>query len=176
MQFSEFAASIESTALRHVFDCWQATRTDCRAPAWTAIDAMANPFVQDYGWAWRLDAARDQMIAFLMGPKLRTAYGADAVGQTVHQYYPEHLRDLIDRNMREVIGGPLLHRAHGLIHWRAGRADLGERIILPIRLMSDGAPDALLGATEADYTMLGSIAPATQPPLHEVDRALLYGD
>ena len=176
MNLAEFATSIESTALRHVFDCWQAARINHRAPAWAAIDAMSDPLVQDYGWAWRLDAASDQVIAFVMGPRLRAAYGTDAVGQTVHQYYPEHLRELIDRNMREVIGGPLLHRAHGLIHWRAGRADLGERIILPIRFASEGAPDALLGATEADYTMLGSIAPATQPPLHEVDRAPLYAN
>ena len=176
MNLSQFAAAIENTALRQVFDCWRAARIDRRAPAWAAIDAMDDPIVREYGWAWQLDAASDQLICFLMGPRLRANYGADAVGRSVHDYYPDPLRDTVDRNFREVIGHPLLHRGHGLIYWREGRADLGERILLPIRLGSAETPDAVLGATEADYTMLGAIAPATQPPIHDVERAPLYED
>jgi hypothetical protein len=164
---------LESDVLRHVFARWQAARTDARVPAWTAIAALEDPVIAEFSWAWRLDPATDQLISFLMGPRPREMYGYDAVGQTVRQFYNGPIAAFVENNMRQVIGTPSLHRAAGIIAWREGRADLGERMVLPIRFASDDKPDALLGTTVFDYTMLGSIAPAT-PPVQEVVMMPLY--
>jgi len=173
MPLQAFAALLESEVLQHVFACWRRARTDWRTPAWQAIAALEDPVIAEYGWAWRLEPSRGDFVSFLMGPRPREMYGYDAVGCSVAEFYHGPIAETIETNMRQVIGGPMLHRAAGIIAWREGRADLGERMVLPIRYASDGAPDALMGATVFDYTMLGAIAPAT-PPVPTTEMMPLY--
>jgi hypothetical protein len=173
MGLHEFAASIESDILRHVHDCWLKVRTDRRVPSWSAIDALRDPIVCDYAWGWRYDAGADEFVCFLMGPKPLKMYDKNAVGHTIRQFYPGVRRIIVDGHLREIIGTPLLHRSHGMIYWREDRADMGERIMMPIRLASETEPDAVLGASVFDYTLLGAVARATQP-VHETERTPLY--
>jgi hypothetical protein len=173
MPHEAFAALLESDVLLHVFTLWQNARTDARVPSWAAIAAFQDPIVAEYGWGWHLDPATDQLISFVMGPRLRELYGEDSVGRTAREFYYGPIAPFVENNMRQVIGTPCLHRAGGFIAWREGRADMGERMVLPIRFASDDKPDALLGATVFDYTMLGSIAPAT-PPAQDLVMMPLY--
>jgi len=174
MSLQAFEALLESEVLRHVFALWQGARTDARVPTWAAIEALGDTRIQEFSWAWRLDPATDQLISFLMGPRPREMYGIDAVGMSLYEFYTGPLKAAVNRNMRQVIGGPMLHRAGGMIYWREGRADLGERMLLPMRFASDDKPDAVFGTTVFDYTMLGAIAPAT-PSANELDLIPLYG-
>jgi len=173
MPLQAFEALLESDVLRHVFSLWQGARTDARVPTWSAIAALNDSLVQQFSWAWRLDPATDQLISFLMGPRPREMYGIDAVGMRLHEFYTGSMQTIVDRNMRQVIGTPMLHRAGGMIYWREGRADLGERMLLPLRFASDDKPDAVFGTTVFDYTMLGAIAPAA-PAASELDLIPLY--
>jgi len=173
MPLQAFEALLESKVLRHVFSLWQGARTDALVPTWAAIEAMGDPLVQEFSWAWRLDPATDTLISFLMGPRPREMYGIDAVGMNLQQFYVGPMHATVNTNMRVVIDTPMLHRAAGMIYWREGRADLGERMLLPIRFASDDKPDAVLGTTVFDYTMLGAIAPAA-PPAQELDLIPLY--
>jgi len=173
MPLQAFEALLESEVLRHVFRLWQGARTDAGVPTWAAIEALGDAQIGEFGWAWRLDPATDQLISFLMGPRPRAMYGIDAVGKNLQEFYIGPIHATVDANLRQVIGTPMLHRAAGMIYWREGRADLGERMILPIRVASDDKPDAVLGTTVFDYTMLGAIAP-TAPPVQELDLVPLY--
>lgn len=174
MPLQAFAARLESTVLQHVFGCWQGARTDPRVPTWTAIAALTDAVIGEHCWGWRLDAATDEMIGFLMGPRPCALYGTDAVGMRLHDFYSGDLRTRVDANMREVIDIPALHRASGMIYWREGRADLGERMVLPLRFASDDKPDALIGVTVFDYTMLGAVAPSA-PAVQDIEMVPLYG-
>ena len=169
MGLAEFAASIESHDLRRIFDCWLGAKGDARVPLWSAIDALGNPLMREHAWGWRWDAGRGELVSFFMGPKPREMYGGDPVGKTIREFYPPARSPDVERNLREVIETPLLQRAHGTVSWRQGRADIGERIVLPIRYADDEKPDAVLGAAVFDYTMLGAIA-RTDDPVRKIER------
>jgi len=157
-----FKARLDSEVLQHVFSCWQKARIDRRAPDWSAVASLQDPAIADHVFGWRVDPPTSQLVCFIMGPRPRELYGRDALGCTLAQFYGQ-AAGIVDSHMRQVIDGPALQHASGIIAWRERRTDLGERIVLPIRYASDVRPDGVIGATVFDYTMLGAIAPAAPP-------------
>src|SRR5277367_5160003 len=132
MSFGEFLARIEHPALRAVAGHWQAVRGGKLMPAWGDIDPTAIARHLPIVWAWKYDRAADRFTGRLAGEEINTAFGKSLRGADMADFFKDFNYDEIFARHRRVVTAPCLAHGHGQVFGHAGRAGVGERIILPL--------------------------------------------
>lgn len=152
MSFREFAAALETPALRALAEHWQQARGERRMPGWSGIDALKlGPHLANI-WAWKYDAATDSFTGRLAGEAINAIFGRSLRGVAMREFFSPAAYALVFPRHRRVVTEPCLAHGSGPVFLHVGRRGHGERIILP--LAEDGTHgDGLIGMTVYDLPM-----------------------
>ena len=140
-------ATLQSPALKLVFDHWLDARKGRLMPAWRDIDPAVIGIYLPKVWAWRFDPERDTFIGRLAGEDILAVIGCRIHGRPLEDCFSAENAAIVLPRHRHVIGGPKIMRTSGRVYMMTGRHGTGERIALP--LADDGVTgDGVLGVTE----------------------------
>ncbi len=146
MSFMDFAAVIESRALRDVALHWQAARGGRRMPGWRDIDPAAIAPYLGIVWSWKYDRGSDSFTGRLAGDEITRAFGKDLRGKKMEDFFAGWQYDRIFARHKRVVTEPAFAHGSGPVFIHAERYGIGERIIMP--LAADGIRgDGIFGAT-----------------------------
>jgi hypothetical protein len=139
MSFSDFYNSIASPELKAVARHWNEIRGSRPIPAWTDIHPRAITRQLPIIWSYTYDLEADLFTGRLAGEEIKCIFGSSFRDVPMTALYPsDYFTALFDRS-KHVVREPAFFHGAGHVFRHLGRAEVGERIIMPF------APTEALG-------------------------------
>jgi hypothetical protein len=150
MSYSDFEASIKSSALQHVAAHWDEARQSRSMPSWPNINPAKIAAHLSIVWSFRYDADTGEFTGRLVGEHIARHIGKDFRNLRLDEAYPPDAFVWAAPLFKRVVTEPALYAHLGIAFTQLDRPGAGERIVLP--LSSDGiTADGVLGATVFDH-------------------------
>ncbi|MDE2184460.1 MAG: PAS domain-containing protein [Alphaproteobacteria bacterium] len=149
MSFTEFEATIRSSALKQVAQCWNEARGSRSMPGWKEMRPPRLGSRLSIVWSYTYDRSADTLTGRLAGDQIEAIFGKTFRGTPMAELYPpDQFREQFVRFKRVVSEGALYH-LEGHVFKFVHRHGYGERIVMP--LAEDGVlGDGVFGATAYD--------------------------
>ena len=124
-------------------------------PSWEQLRPSGMAKQLPIIWSYKFDSNTQQFVGRLAGDKISQIFGKNFRGLPLMDAHPASAFPWVHRLLCRVVLDPAIYRSVGRVFKQLERYGLGERVILP--LATDGVvADGLLGATDYQYTHLGS--------------------